>query len=659
MEYENTRQYHCESLEQRRLLASVSIFSENFEGALPGWYTGYTNNSAQWATVTSGFGNQTAHSGSTMIYCAGTNFDGTSQNPIVPPNTNADAFHTIDLTGDANAFLSFWYDMPAGGSGQLQVTVGEVNETIPVPSAGTAGWAEGFVNLSYEAGSSQTLSFIYTGSGGPGMYIDDVQVYTDTSTETTLPTAQLTNAPSNVTAAGTTPVMFQVEYDDNAALEPAAAETASISVFLAGNNYNAVAATLVSADVQSATSVLDTYSFLPGSGAWDSTDDGIYTIETPNTGTYYPNGPASVVFDTSGNQLPQITLGTFDCRVPGAIDVSVSATSQSYSAALGATLPAESISLDSSNGLDNVSYTAQFYVAAAPTVTASAPGTLIGQMNFQSTASAFSGTPITLDTAAAGLTIPSSLAPGTYSIGVHITSNDPNFPDTNDTNNWASTGTIIVQPVLSNPTVVTVMVLYTQQTENSFGSAAAVNQQINTAIATTNTAFINSDIDVQLQLAYAGEVNYAETGDPSIDLSNLASGEGGLSVVPGLRAQYSADLVSLWTSTTDNDDIGIAYIAGSATDADLGYNVVVATQTDAYTFSHEIGHNFGAGHAVGDSSGENSDNGLYAYSHGWRFTTAGGNEYHDIMSYPPGTTIPYYSNPNVDYLKPDRHGGCE
>ena len=40
---------------------------------------------------------------------------------------------------------------------------------------------------------------------------------------------------------------------------------------------------------------------------------------------------------------------------------------------------------------------------------------------------------------------------------------------------------------------------------------------------------------------------------------------------------------------------------------------------------------------------------MTAYAHGYRFN-AGGTVYHDIMSYDPGETIPYFSNPRLSYL---------
>ena len=47
---------------------------------------------------------------------------------------------------------------------------------------------------------------------------------------------------------------------------------------------------------------------------------------------------------------------------------------------------------------------------------------------------------------------------------------------------------------------------------------------------------------------------------------------------------------------------------------------------------------------------QNDDgNGGFQSAHGYRFTGNDGRLYHDIMSYDPGQTIPYYSNPNVTY----------
>jgi hypothetical protein len=59
--------------------------------------------------------------------------------------------------------------------------------------------------------------------------------------------------------------------------------------------------------------------------------------------------------------------------------------------------------------------------------------------------------------------------------------------------------------------------------------------------------------------------------------------------------------------------------------------------------SHELGHNFGCAHDREHTVAA----GAYPYSYGYRFTARDGRQYHDIMSYDPGTGLNYFSNPNL------------
>jgi archaellum component FlaF (FlaF/FlaG flagellin family) len=657
----------CEILEPRRLLSASPIFSENFDEypVASNWQVRSTNQSVYWQVVASGFGGISAHSGQYMASSIGYGYEGTTQNPTVPSGTNTVFYSPFDFSGDSNAYVSFWYNMPLLPVGsELRVnanTDGDLNDTgsLFTATTGTDGWVEGYVNLSAFAGQSPTLYFYYSGSGGEGAMLDDITVYTDTQTESIAPTAKLLSNLSDITTAQSTPLTFQVEYDDNTAIEPASVSSSNIAVLL--NGTSVADAQLQSMQINSNGSIDATYSYLPSDGEWDGSAHGSYTLQLQS----------SSIFDTSGNAAAQTTLGSFNCTIPEPFDTQVqAANTNNVSGTSGSALPTIALNLWGSVAVGSVDYTADIYLVGASTISASDSGELLGEIPFNYSIGLSPGSEIDLNPGSEGLTIPSNLSPGTYSIGVHI--NAPSeFPDTNDANNWVVTGTVTIQPELSNPTIVTVMVLYTQQAANAVAQNgggngnpvteginsvaaedddSAIQQQINAAIATTNTALLNSDIDVQLQLVYSGEIDYTESGDAVTDLTNLSSGSGGLNQIPALREEYGANLVSLWTSTSDGDIAGEAYIGGSPTDENLGYSVVVAPSADAYTFSHEIGHNFGAGHAVGDSSGENSDNGLYSYSHGWRFTVDDGDQYHDIMAYPPGTTIPYYSNPNIDYL---------
>lgn len=579
-----------------------------------------------------------------MASSIGYGYQGTQQNPSAPSNTNVVLFSVFNLGAYSNAYVSFWYNMPLLPQGSaLRVnanTSGNLNDTGSIFTASntTNGWIEGFANLSAFAGQSPTLYFYYSGSGGEGAMLDDITVYTDTQSESVPPTAKLLTTLSNITTTSYSPVGFEVEYDDNTAIEPASIAGSNIEVLL--NGVDEATAQLQSMQVNSDGSVDASYTYLPTDNAWDSNDNGTYTLQV---------SPSSV-YDTSGNSVASVNLGTFTCGIPESVDSVVFTYGTLPTATVGQSggaLPDLSLGVYGIDNWEAETYTADIYLVPSATISASTDNELLGTIPF--TVGADGSSMTSVSPTDSGISVPSGLAMGTYAIGVHV--NPPSyFPDPNDANNWAVVGYVTVQPTISNPTVVSVMVLYTPQAASSVGGDAAIEQQVNSYLAYANTAMINSDIAVQLQLAYVGEIDYTESGSAITDLTNLQAGDDGLSSVPALRAQYDADLVSLWTSTSSEEIVGEAFIGGAAGDADLGYSVIVAPEAPDYDFAHELGHNFGAGHAVGDSSGENSDNGLYSYSHGWRFTTSDGSQYHDIMAYPPGTTIQYYSNPNIDYL---------
>ena len=144
------------------------------------------------------------------------------------------------------------------------------------------------------------------------------------------------------------------------------------------------------------------------------------------------------------------------------------------------------------------------------------------------------------------------------------------------------------------------MVVYTQQAENSWGGSANTIANITQAVTNMNISMTNSGINnVTFRLVYTTKVSYAESGDFSTDLVRLAgNGDGYMDNVHLLRDQYGADLVSLIIgSPTSSCGIGYlntnpsSYSSGNAFNVSL-YSCVIGN----FTMAHESGHNMGLRH---------------------------------------------------------------
>ncbi len=205
---------------------------------------------------------------------------------------------------------------------------------------------------------------------------------------------------------------------------------------------------------------------------------------------------------------------------------------------------------------------------------------------------------------------------------------------------------ISFSPILRTTSVydckIRVLVLYTP---NAMTSVSNIKNTILTAVALTNQSFINSQINYQIELVYAGQTNYSESGF-STDLSRLRNtGDGYMDEVHTLRNRYSADICVLLTY-----DLALCGMAkGIGVSADDAFCIVSTNSTCAttnYSFGHEIGHLLGCRH---DHFVDNNAT-PFPYGHGYVNPSK---TWRTIMAYQTEcVTCPrlqYWSNPNVTH----------
>ncbi|MGB0205529.1 MAG: reprolysin-like metallopeptidase [Neptuniibacter sp.] len=193
-----------------------------------------------------------------------------------------------------------------------------------------------------------------------------------------------------------------------------------------------------------------------------------------------------------------------------------------------------------------------------------------------------------------------------------------------------------------------VMIVYSTATLERYGGENGVNAFIALAIAETNEAYSNSQINTQLRLVHTAEISNTFGQGMSYDLSALKNTTDNLvDEVHAWRDQYGADMVSWFNESSDY--CGIAYLnkGDLSLDAGWGFSVVYSScATGYYSTAHELGHNMGSHHDVVTTGGAT---GVYPYSLGYQNPNG---EFRTVMAYNcPGGCLraQYFSNPNVTY----------
>lgn len=206
-----------------------------------------------------------------------------------------------------------------------------------------------------------------------------------------------------------------------------------------------------------------------------------------------------------------------------------------------------------------------------------------------------------------------------------------------------------------------VMMAYTQAvlaTLTGAARTAALQSAFDAAIAKVNSDFAASAISARVKLVRIVETQYDENASASGLVQDDAltalfkTNDGKMDELHGIRDAAGADLVCLALNRADFASTGLAFVLNKPNDninalfafSVVQYGVIAGTSL----VSHELGHNFGCAH----DREHTTAGGAYPYSYGYRFTARDGRQYHDIMSYDPGTGLSYFSNPALNAPAP-------
>ncbi|HJQ31444.1 MAG TPA: M12 family metallo-peptidase, partial [Pyrinomonadaceae bacterium] len=226
--------------------------------------------------------------------------------------------------------------------------------------------------------------------------------------------------------------------------------------------------------------------------------------------------------------------------------------------------------------------------------------------------------------------------------------------DASDAAPSSAKSSVVLRPSASDaPTapddgsMIDVLVVYTSNVRTALGGTAQADTFAQSAINSTNTAYINSQINTRLRLAGTFEASYTEAGTLSAALTWVRTDSG----VAAARDSVKADLVAFIVENA-SDGCGLAYVMQNVGNGFAGSafsSVARQCAVGNLSFAHELGHNEGCEHNPENGAPPSSASYPYAYGH-WVDNT-----FRTVMSYTDPCTngncprIAYFSNPSVNF----------
>ncbi|MDX1913289.1 MAG: zinc-dependent metalloprotease [Saprospiraceae bacterium] len=169
-----------------------------------------------------------------------------------------------------------------------------------------------------------------------------------------------------------------------------------------------------------------------------------------------------------------------------------------------------------------------------------------------------------------------------------------------------------------------ILVLYTQSV---LDNASNANNIATTAIAQTKQTFLNSNISTNsVNLITAGIELLPQYSEEDKTFQDVLYEIDGLPAVTSRRNALGADLVAVLVNKNimDDDDtpIGIAFVGANTPAAGFSVTNAFDATGKGWPFTHEIGHNLGAGHEPCDAEDPGSnceDDPDEAHAHTWSY----------------------------------------